>query len=195
MTFSRRGVAALALTCLLLLLPVGFSLASGPDKPDAQTQDPTQITSTAARLNGKVKPRGLVSTWWFEYGTTKSYGQTTPVGVGLLGDDWASVVANVSGLQPDTTYHYRVVASNALGIKQAGDKTFKTAKANGAPADDSGSGSSCSGSGDDSSGSGSSGDDSSGSTVSASGGDDDKAGDGKSGGSGSSGDDSEPELG
>jgi hypothetical protein len=35
----------------------------------------------------------------------------------------------LSGLSPSTTYHYRVVASNAAGVAQGGDQTFTTAAA------------------------------------------------------------------
>jgi hypothetical protein len=36
------------------------------------------------------------------------------------------VVAQVSGLQPNTVYHYRVVASNASGVRSGEDRTFRT---------------------------------------------------------------------
>jgi hypothetical protein len=196
----RRGVAVLALLVITALSSAAVTVASGTDKPEVQTQPATQLTGSTARLNAKVKPRGLATTWWFEYGTTKSYGQSTLAGVGLLGSDWASVVSNIAGLAPNTTYHYRIVASNLKGQVNGGDKTFKTGSADGGtpgtsdPGDD-GSGDS-SGSGSDSSGSGSdsgddsgdgSGDDSSGSSGSGS------SGSGSSGsGSSGSGSQSEP---
>src|SRR3954447_2773370 len=101
----RRGVAVLALVTTAALAPAAITAASGTDKPDVETQAPSQITGSTARLNARVKPRGLATTWWFEYGTTKSYGQSTVPEVGLLGTDWASVVENISGLSPTTTYH------------------------------------------------------------------------------------------
>jgi hypothetical protein len=84
------------------------------------------VTFTEAVLKAQVNPEGLPSTFHFEYGTTASYGQSTAEKA--LGSDEAdhTVGAFLEGLQPATTYHYRVVATNSIGTAQGPDHTFTT---------------------------------------------------------------------
>ena len=46
--------------------------------PVAVTGGASSITSTSATLNGTVNPNGRSTTWYFEYGTSTSYGTKTP---------------------------------------------------------------------------------------------------------------------
>jgi hypothetical protein len=84
------------------------------------------VTFTEAILKAQVNPAGLPSTFHFEYGTTTSYGQSTAEKA--LGSDEAdhTVGAFLEGLQPATTYHYRVVATNSIGTAEGPDHTFTT---------------------------------------------------------------------
>lgn len=82
----------------------------------APSTDPaTNVTATGATLNGTVDAG---ATYHFEYGTTTSYGLTTPVQSGS-----GPVSATISGLTAETTYHYKVVSSSGSGA----DLTFTTA--------------------------------------------------------------------
>ena len=47
--------------------------------PVATTNLATNITASSAALNGSVNPSGSTTTVYFQYGTTTSYGQTTPM--------------------------------------------------------------------------------------------------------------------
>ena len=90
------------------------------------TTTPGTPTATAATLNGTVDPNGYATTYYFEWGTSTSYGTATvPVtvaaGVGAL-----PVTSALSGLAPGTTYHYQLVATNAQGTTYGGDQTFTT---------------------------------------------------------------------
>ena len=46
--------------------------------PTAVTGAASSIAPTSARLNGTVTPNGQATTWYFEYGTSTSYGTKTP---------------------------------------------------------------------------------------------------------------------
>jgi hypothetical protein len=95
--------------------------------PTATTGNTTNITQTSARLNGSVKPNNEATTWHFEYGTTTTYGTNTPEqGPIAAGGGTTSVFADISALAPGTTYHYRLVATNASGAIPGKDRTFTT---------------------------------------------------------------------
>ena len=94
-------------------------------KPVATTGDGSAVAASAASVKGQVDARGESTTVRFEYGPTPAYGSTADVGtVGGVGA--TDVAATLSGLAGSTTYHYRVVATNALGTVTGEDKTFAT---------------------------------------------------------------------
>jgi hypothetical protein len=96
------------------------------------TEPATEITRTTARLNGVFEGTGEETTYYFEYGTSTSYGSRWPeatdesAGV-TTGSTPMSVV--VSNLLPETTYHFRVVAENEKGKNIGEDQSFSTPKA------------------------------------------------------------------
>lgn len=97
----------------------------------AATEPATGVTSTAAMLHGTVLPEGSQLTeCFFEWGKTTLYGQTEPCSpsAGSIPDDFSahSVSAGLSGLQPNTTYHFRLVKANASATTLANDLTFTT---------------------------------------------------------------------
>jgi N-acetylneuraminic acid mutarotase len=104
--------------------------ASGP--PVVTTNPATLIASFSARLNGSVDPHGLTTTVYFEYGTTTSYGLTTAP-QGKTGNTYQNVAATISGLTANTTYHFRIVATNGVGTRYGADRTFRTLGATGPP--------------------------------------------------------------
>jgi hypothetical protein len=104
---------------------IGVALASG-SAPVVQTQAPTAIAGASALLQGTVNPRSRPTTYWFEVGTTLAYGTTTTSASAGKGDKPVAVTSTIAGLQPATTYHARVVASNDRGVTQGEDVTFTT---------------------------------------------------------------------
>ena len=63
----------------------------------------------------------------FEYGTTTAYGSSVPCSPAPgSGDSPVAVSASVTGLAANTTYHFRIVATNAGGTSKGADETFKT---------------------------------------------------------------------
>jgi hypothetical protein len=93
----------------------------------ATTGPASAITHGSATLSGSVNPGGSPTTYHFEYGSTSAYGSTTStVGAGS-GTGAVAAGATLSGLSPSTTYHYRLVATNAGGATKGADKTFTSA--------------------------------------------------------------------
>ncbi len=156
----RLGITFVVSTALALgvAAPADALLGLGLN---ASTQSAANVTSSAATLRGQVSPLSLSTAYSFQIGTSTSYGTQTPTTYVTSLLSAQSVQANVTGLKPSTTYHYRIVASELLSTVRGSDMTFKTAAASST----SGSGSSGStGSGADS-GSNSGGSDSSGITL------------------------------
>jgi hypothetical protein len=104
-----------------------LQLASGA--PSVTTRAATAVTTGAASLNGTVDPNDLETSYHFEYGTGTSYGTSVPVpsaagGSGKLPEE---VSQAVTGLKPDTTYHFRLTATNSVGTSVGEDRSFATA--------------------------------------------------------------------
>ena len=119
---TRLLTAALA-ALLLVAAPAG---AANPDPPAAATSAAEAITLTGATLKASVTPGGAATTYRFEYGTTDSYGLATSERDAGSGTDPVAVSVPVTGLTSDTTYHVRVVATNAAGVTRGLDRTFRT---------------------------------------------------------------------
>jgi phosphodiesterase/alkaline phosphatase D-like protein len=95
--------------------------------PTVTTQAASSISSTAATLNGLVNANNDSTTVTFEYGTNTSYGTTvTAAQSPVTGSTDTAVSANITGLAPNTTYHFRVVGQNSNGTSNGADMTFTT---------------------------------------------------------------------
>jgi sugar lactone lactonase YvrE len=100
-------------------------LQSAP--PSVTTEPATNVTAAGATLNGTVNPNGAETKYYFEYGTTISYGMKTSEVSAGSGTSNVKVSRAITGLTAGTTYHFRIVASNSAGTSHGGDLTFKTA--------------------------------------------------------------------
>jgi FG-GAP repeat len=99
-----------------------------PEAPTVVTAAASSITTNSATLDATVNPNGdEVSECAFEYGTTSSYGSSAPCSPAPgAGESPVAVSASVVHLAPNTTYHFRVVATNAGGTSDGIDQTFQT---------------------------------------------------------------------
>ncbi len=84
------------------------------------------IRTNRAAIHGQLTSGGAESSYFFEYGTTTSYGSSTaPVKV-PLGYYPVQIDGAVEGLAPATTYHVRMVAVNSAGSTPGPDFEFTT---------------------------------------------------------------------
>lgn len=117
---ERRGAAVAGLN---------FSLGrvAMPSPPEAGTLAATAIRDTAATLHARVNANGIATALSFEFGPTVAYGSVVaanPATLASAGE--TAVTAQLTGLLSGTTYHFRVVATNAGGTSYGEDLTFTT---------------------------------------------------------------------
>jgi hypothetical protein len=116
LTSSQPQITGVDMTFTTLVAP-----------PAVVTTAATAVTSSASTLNGTVNANSGTATVTFEYGLTTAYGTTIAATPGsVTGAVATAVSASISGLTPYTTYHYRVVSSNAGGSTNGNDMTFTT---------------------------------------------------------------------
>ena len=97
--------------------------------PTVSTDLPSDVTETTATFNGSIDPGGIQSSYRYEYGLDTNYGQSTdPVNAGS-GSGASSAPKAVVGLDPNTTYHYRIVGFNSSGPILGEDQSLTTAAA------------------------------------------------------------------
>ena len=102
-----------------------FTTLTPTGPPVVITNAASNVTLSSATLNGSLDPHGLPTTVHFQYGTTTSYGSTTPM-QSQNGNTYRNITANIGGLTTHTTYHFRMVATNGAGTRMGGDRTFTT---------------------------------------------------------------------
>ncbi len=103
--------------------------------PAVESESAVEVSSTSATVRARVNPDGADTTYHFEYGPSSSYGRSAPVPDGDLGASGIVQTASqtITGLAPETTYHYRVVAINHIEAAFGPDQVFTTQAANSPP--------------------------------------------------------------
>jgi hypothetical protein len=114
------------MTIAVLAVCAGSALAASA--PAVSTGSAQAVSYTSATLTGSVNPRGQDATYFFQYGPTKAYGSQTALGDAGSGISRVHVSLPVTGLQPITKYHFRLIAVNATGASTGADGTFTTKK-------------------------------------------------------------------
>ncbi len=124
----QNRVVSLSLIAALAAGANGCSGTTGPGQPPPDTTPPN-ISAVSA---GSITTAGAVIGWTtnegsdsqVEYGTTTSYGQSSPLNSSLT----TNHSVTLSGLTASTLYHYRVKSKDAAGnLATSGDFTFMTA--------------------------------------------------------------------
>jgi hypothetical protein len=125
----------------LIVGPAVTLLVSGPENPYnlllnkqaapmVETNEASSVSQISAVMHGSAFPNGEpITGCQFEYGTTPSYGASTP----CVSGEEAQVSAPLVNLNEGTTYHYRVVATNAIGTTKGPDQSVTTLGSAGAP--------------------------------------------------------------
>lgn len=116
---DQRGVAR----------PVGSACDSGAYQvapPSVSGVSAGGVTTTSATISATVNQNLQDAKVVVNFGRTPSYGSSTPPQDLGAGNAPAAFTAPITGLQPNTTYHFDVVATNADGQTTTRDGTFTT---------------------------------------------------------------------
>lgn len=101
-----------------------------PGLPTVQTTGASKISTSSVVFNGKVNPNGGTTSYWFEYGTDSNLNNQVVSSrqqqVSSTGSANVDVSLSGTGLQTETKYYYRVVASNSSGTVRGNIVSFKT---------------------------------------------------------------------
>jgi hypothetical protein len=105
-----------------------FRTAPNPTPPRVTDQRSQDVTTDAATVSGSLDPNGAATTYYFQYGRTTGYGNRTErldAGDAMTA---ARVTARLASLRAYTQYHWRLVATNSVGITRGPDRTFRTGR-------------------------------------------------------------------
>ena len=94
--------------------------------PGAATGAASVLGAGAARVRGALNGHAQPTSYEFQYGPTSAYGsasKSTGAGSGFTS---VPASAKLTGLKPNSTYHYRLLATNPTGTTPGRDRTFKT---------------------------------------------------------------------
>ena len=77
---GRRGrwLTVIATSASALLVVAASAWAASPPKAITSAPDLTLLTDSYALLSGTVQPNGTATSYWFEWGTSTTYGNVTP---------------------------------------------------------------------------------------------------------------------
>ncbi len=94
--------------------------------PAIEAERAMSVGLEEATLTAAINPKGSPTTYHLEYGTTTSYGASTPEAPIGAEATAQSVSNSLAGLIPATTYHWRIVATSSVGVTEGPDQTFTT---------------------------------------------------------------------
>jgi hypothetical protein len=99
-----------------------------PGAPQVESASVADVSTNSAEVHASIYTGEYDTRYYVEYGITESYGLVVPAGGTDIGSSVEEVTANqaFSGLSPNTTYHYRVVAVSSHGTAMSSDHTFTT---------------------------------------------------------------------
>jgi hypothetical protein len=114
--------------CLATAQTPAATLEAPPKPPLAYSGYASQTSTTTATITAAVNPRGLETSYYLQYGPSPAYGAQTPTATVAAGTSEVKLAESLAGLQANTTYHFRLVATNAAGTGSGPDRTFLTKK-------------------------------------------------------------------
>jgi hypothetical protein len=135
-----RKIRPIATLLFLAYVGVGPASASAAEPPSVESVRAEGVTATGATLHGSIDPKGLATTYRFEYLPEAAYLanlEAVPAGQGFEGATWAPlsgagavgagmgpvpVNQHISGLTPSTPYRYRLRAAHS------GEATFSVVR-------------------------------------------------------------------
>jgi hypothetical protein len=147
LTFASNAVYASAVCLLTNLEPTavyqcrlvatnGAGMAFTPNLPFVMPGSPllslqtvTNIAAGQASLRVMVNPRASTTTVRFEWGPTPEFGNLMPLNYPGSGTNDVGITNQLTGLEPSTTYYFRAVATNQLGMSFGPETSFQTVPA------------------------------------------------------------------
>jgi len=121
----QLAFTALAMIVVGLVKPTQLAAVGAPL---VTTLGTSNVTSISATLRGAVNPNGVATAAWFEWGAGEAFSSATARTNLGSGTSALNTGFQLSGLTPGVTYHYRVAASNALGITRSSAVYFGVPK-------------------------------------------------------------------
>ena len=94
--------------------------------PEVVTDQGSSASSSTVVLNGKVKPNGASTTYWFEYGETTAFGTRSTVQAVGSGYSFIGTPAYITGLKANTPYYFRLSAKNKIATVNGETFIFRT---------------------------------------------------------------------
>jgi hypothetical protein len=119
-------LAAALVSLLLLALPVAAQAVV--TRPGVFTGAAETVSYGSATLTGSIDPHGSNTSYYFQYGLTRAYGAQTAIADAGAGLSAVRVSVPITGLQPLTTYYFRLIAVNAAGATTGANRAFVTTK-------------------------------------------------------------------
>jgi hypothetical protein len=107
---------------------IGTTLLSVPGPPTAITGQASPMHAATASVHGRANPDGAATTYYFQYGPTGRYGSRTSIQTVGTGFSDRPLSASLPALKRQSTYHYRIVATNRFGTTRGHDRTLHTGR-------------------------------------------------------------------
>ena len=120
----RQSVVSLGAPLNILMAVFIASQTARAAAPAVASLNPTNVSNTGASLRLTVNPNASSTTVWFEWGAGATFNHNTSATAVGAGTAAITNSALISGLTSGTAYHYRGVASNALGVVRGTATTF-----------------------------------------------------------------------
>jgi sugar lactone lactonase YvrE len=107
----------------------GDQTIKAPLVADLKTEAASGITRSAATLNGSFTGNGTSATYYFKWSKDPSFltnkSPAAPASLGAVSGH-TPVSIELTGLEPQTTYYYRVVVTNGAGTSEGLIRSFNT---------------------------------------------------------------------
>jgi hypothetical protein len=106
----------------------GQAIALAASAPTVELEFSTNVGVSTATIGANIDPQEAATSYHFQYGTSTSYGTSAPLPDAAIGTGASDVRVTlpIAGLRAGTSYHYRVVATNAEGVADGPDHVLKT---------------------------------------------------------------------
>ena len=87
-------------------------------RPSVVAEPATEVLKRTAILHASIDPQGFGTHYRFEWGTTRSYGRKFESPTELTGASSEPVSQEITSLEAETTYYFRIVAENSEGVSE-----------------------------------------------------------------------------